>query len=208
MGGYAFPNIDAAIARMEGFGTPNVTPTIANNPGDLIYGPFAVNHGATGQTTNGFAIFPTVAAGTGAEDALVQYYSNQGATLGSLLNAWNPPTAPGNSPATTSAYAQNIANILGVSLDTPVPDAEKGISTSTPPGNQPPILPQNTASVLGDLGSLLSGGLVPGFNLSSTWSRIAGLLLALILIAVGIALFKPVSKIVVNTGRKAIAAAM
>lgn len=205
--GLSFPNIDKAIAQFEGFGKANTTPTILHNPGDLIYGSFAVTHGATGQQ-GGFAVFPNDAVGASAEDALVSYYSKQGATIGSLINSWAPPTAPGNSADATNSYAQFVADQLGVSTSTLLSDAEKGQQGTTPTtgtGNS------TLDSIVNGLGSVFSpfpgidpiGKVKDAINGTTgptgVWGRVAALVLGLILIGVAIALFKPVSQVIVKS---------
>lgn len=210
----AFPNIDAAIGSQEGFGKPGTIATNNNNPGDIIYGPFAVAHGATGAA-NGFAVFPDVTTGTGAEDSLVQYYSNQGASLSDLINAWSPGTAPGNTPAGTSSYIDYVSGLLGVSPDSSIPDAEKGPNTSTPTtgsGTTGSTTLNNILKAFGDIGQGVMGGvpILPsqsasffGLSLSQLGTFLAGL----IVIAGGIFLFKPVSNTIIKYGKRGIEAA-
>lgn len=201
----SFPNIDAAISQFEGFGTPNTRATINNNPGNLIYGTYAIQKGATGQDNNGFAVFPTVAAGAMAEDSLVQYYSNQGDTLGQLINSWAPPTAPGNSSTGTQSYTDYVAKVLGTNSNTLIPNAEKGVSANNTSGVTSSgtgllgTLNQATTGLQQGIGNFLGMGLVS----NSLWSRVSLLVLGLILIGGGILLFKPVSKVVIGTVKKA-----
>lgn len=128
-----FPTIDQAIAQFEGFGT-SAAPTItaANNPGAIQAGPFATAQGATGSS-GGFAVFPDVATGTAAEDALVSRYAGAGYTLSDLINAWSPPNAPGNSPEATQNYINFVANATGANPNTPVSQLS-GQPTSAKPG--------------------------------------------------------------------------
>lgn len=65
-----------AIAKQEGFGKPGAIPTLANNPGDIEWGEFARNHGATGSMVAAggkqIAVFPDVATGMQALYTLLQ----------------------------------------------------------------------------------------------------------------------------------------
>jgi hypothetical protein len=208
-----FPGIDAAIAQFEGFGKAGSIATVNNNPGNLMYGTFAQQHGATGYvlTPGGnIATFPDVGTGSAAEDALVNNYATKGATLNDLINAWAPPTAPGNSNAATQNYAAYVANSLGVDPTTSV-SSLAGVGGSTTPGT-----PSSLAStILNSIQSFLSLGYGNAFPLMNqtgllTYSRIGAFLLGLILIAGGIYLFKPVQQgvsVVVRTGKKIATAA-
>lgn len=186
--GLQFPSLDSAIADFEGFNTPGTIAQRQNNPGDLGWGQFAIEHGATGLGDKGIAVFPDAQTGTAAEDALVNYYAGQGASIQDLISAWAPPTAPGNSPEATQNYIDYVTKKLGVSPSTPVSSLSGGSS-------------QN-ASIGGDfLKSLIPGGmgLVPGFS----WGRIAAFLLGLLTIGAGLYLLKPVQNIVNQTIRTA-----
>ena len=120
MGALTFPTLDSVIAKFEGFGTP-AAPTItgANNPGAIQSGPFARSAGSIGSS-NGFAVFPDAETGFAAIDQLVARYAEQGANLRDLINAWSPPNAPGNTPASTQNYLNFAAQQTGASPDTPV----------------------------------------------------------------------------------------
>lgn len=61
-----------------------------NNPGNLVYGDFARRHGATGQDSGGFAIFPDRATGTQASIALLHSYAGMGLhTISQIARRWN-----------------------------------------------------------------------------------------------------------------------
>jgi len=201
MGSLQFPNLDAAIAKFEGFGDPNSLAARNNNPGNLIPGAFSTSHGATGSNS-GFAVFPDLATGLSAEDSLVASYANKGATISDLINAWAPPTAPGNSPQATQNYIDSVAQSLGVSSDTPVSTLKgaPGDSTSTAS-----TLAQTLQSILG----LGYGNAFPLMNQTGalSYSRIGAFLVGMILIAGGIYLFKPVQEVVQTTVRTARTAA-
>jgi hypothetical protein len=207
--------IDQAIAQFEGFGNPGTLATVNNNPGNIIAGSFATSYGATGSNS-GFAVFPDVASGNAAQDALVQNYINGGASVNDLINAWAPPTAPGNSPAATQNYSNFVANSLGISPTTPLntlpslpslpglsPSQQSSIAQnannlSTQLQNQSPTATGNPSSSTNApsassvanslLGSLL--GLGPGATGTISFGRIGAFVLGLIFIAGGIYLFK------------------
>lgn len=185
MGALNFPALDAAIAKAEGFGIPGNIPTLANNPGDLIAGPFATAHGATGaipaQSGQMIATFPDVATGTAATDALISS-KYAGGTVADLSQGW----LAGSDPTIQANWANTVASAIG---GTP----------STPVGATPPFLPsasstwwQNfingVAPGMGTLGGFATSGLnpaIPGTNLS--WGRVAAFLIGLLFIAAGLA---------------------
>lgn len=202
MGSLAFPGVDSAISKFEGFGTSKApTITTANNPGAIQAGSFATAHGATGAL-NGFAVFPDTTTGTAAEDALVSSYASQGLTIDQLINKWAPANAPGNDPTSTQNYVNSVANSLGVTPDTPLSDVQgKG---NAPTSSSTPSLFQSACNKLfapGSLGSVTfcgepkptaSTAANPLANTSTfSWGRIAAFVLGLILITAGLYLFKP-----------------
>jgi len=223
-----YPALDTAIASFEGFGQPNSLATKNNNPGNLIAGSFATSHGATSVDANGFAVFPDAATGAGAEDSLVGYYSNQGYSLSGLINAWAPPTAPGNSAVATQNYTDYVSKALGVSSTTPISETSNlSLSNqlgtpsqlSSPLGTGPTqsgaLSPTSITGALnsalstaGSVANLLAGnplgatGLIPGFS----WGRVGTFVAGLIVIAGGIYLFKPVQNIVNSSARGAVKA--
>lgn len=175
-----YPGVDSAISKFEGFGTPQApTITQANNPGALQYSPFAIKNGAVGSL-NGFAIFPDQTTGTGAEDALVQSYANQGFSIDQMINAWAPATASGNSPASTQNYVNSVANTLGASPATPV-SSLAGV-TSAAPTSSPGVANTLLNAYLNPFGTSASG--------TVTFARIGAFILGFILIAAGLYLFK------------------
>lgn len=121
-----FPNLGAAIGVAEGFGIAGTIPTLANNPGDIVYGPFAITHGATGiplTASNGqlIARFPDVATGRAAEDALISG-NYAGGSIRDLAAGW----LAGSSKKAQDDWAATVAGKLGVTPDTPVLSAEAG----------------------------------------------------------------------------------
>src|SRR5690349_11794648 len=149
-----FPNLDNAIGTLEGFGKPGTLATVNNNPGNLIAGPFSTSHGAVGQNGD-FAVFPDVATGLGAEDALIGRYDAAGYNLQDLIQKWAPPTAPGNSPEATQQYIDNLSKSIGSSPYTPLGMAE----ANAPSKSTTPTDPNKIG--IGDvLGALTPPGLV------------------------------------------------
>ena len=84
-----------------------------NNPGNIIYGPFARKMGATGQDAAGFAIFPDAASGLRAISANLQAYGNKGV---------NTPSAIAHRWSTTDqdAYTQRLASMFGGNPNQPL----------------------------------------------------------------------------------------
>lgn len=84
-----------------------------NNPGNIRYGDFAYKMGATGRDSGGFAIFPTMAAGTAAENALLQKYLARGDdTVRKIISKYAP-----DSENDTNGYIAQVAKKLGVGPD-------------------------------------------------------------------------------------------
>jgi len=190
MGSLNFPALDAAIAKAEGFGTPGAIPTLANNPGDLIAGPFATAHGATGaipaQGGQMIATFPDIATGTAATDALVSS-KYAGGTLADLSQGW----LAGSDPTTQASWADTVASTLGVPVNTPVgatppfvpPPA--GVTAGTV-GYQDPGNPfASTLNKLFGMTGIPGTSTAPGSAL--TWGRVAAFLLGLLFIFAGLA---------------------
>lgn len=99
-----------AIARMEGFyaagQVPN-RPQRNNNPGDIEFGPFAERFGATSGDPR-FAIFPTVAKGFEALDALLRTPHYLGLTVEEAVNRYAPPVENN-----TSLYVAAVCHWTG-----------------------------------------------------------------------------------------------
>lgn len=189
-----FPSLDNAIDQFEGFGQPGTIATRQNNPGDLIYGPFARSMGATGAGSNNIAVFPNSSVGFNAMDQLIQQYAGSGYNIQQLIGAWAPGNAPGNTPQSQQNYTNFVANQMGVPANTPVSALAQGQSILAHAGKSLDEInaqmlqsqtqqtgansiatPENTKSFL------------PGFS----FSRIAAILVGLIAIAGSIYLFKP-----------------
>lgn len=88
--GLVMLTIPQAIARMEGFYQPGTRAARNNNPGNMVYGQFAINHGATGGDGR-YAIFPTPDAGFAAMRALLQE-DYKGLTVAEAISKWAPST--------------------------------------------------------------------------------------------------------------------
>jgi hypothetical protein len=194
MGALQFGNLDAAIAQAEGYNTPGTIPNLANNPGDIIAGPFASAHGATGSITAAggqqIATFPDPATGLSATDALVASKVASGATdINSLAQSWLGSNA---SPTDVSNYAGNIAGAL-TAAGTPA-------SPSTALSSLTPAAAGGTSSSL--LGKIASNVIGPNISFGRAGAFIVGLLFIL----GGILALKPAQNIVVNAGRKAASA--
>jgi hypothetical protein len=208
--GLQFPNLDAAIAAFEGYGTAGTVATRQNNPGNLVAGPFSSSYGGTG-TPGSIATFPNAAAGLAAEDALVQQYESQGYSVGELINAWAPSTAPGNSPASTQNYTNYVSQQLGVSPTTPLSSLAGSTSASTAPASSL----SNAATIGTQLLNSLLGSNIPATIATGTptplpsstlfgvsFGRIGGFILGFVLIVGAIYLFKPVRETVGNIATK------
>lgn len=89
-----------------------------NNPGNIEYGDFARQHGATGSDGR-FAIFPSMAAGVAAEKALIALDVGHGYnTLAKLIEHWSP--ASENGQANTDAYIRQVSKSTGIAPNAPL----------------------------------------------------------------------------------------
>lgn len=107
------------MSKIEGFGKPGAIPTRDNNPGDLITGNFSTKHGALGED-KGYAIFPDVETGVKAQIDLIEMYIRKGDSLKRLIEHWSPPNAPGNTPASTQSYIDQLAKKLQIDPEVPL----------------------------------------------------------------------------------------
>jgi hypothetical protein len=189
MSALAFPSIDQAIANFE-----KSNPAY-NNPGSIMYGPFATAHGAVDAAPNGLAIFNDPNQGMAATDALVQHYAGMGFDINALINKWAPGSAPGNTPGSTSNYINAVAGAVGATPSTPVA-ATKSYPFYNPGGiftncHTDP----NAAGCFGGATNAITDA-ITGNSKSNTpsafsFGRIVSVILGLILIAGGIFLLKP-----------------
>ena len=120
------------IQQVEGYIGPSAqypNGTLAyqnNNPGNLI---FVGQPGAT-QGVGGFAAWPTYQDGDNALISQIQNYASRGLTIDQMMAIYAPAGQGSNNP---TAYAQQIADALGVSTDTTVAAAISGGSSGTAP---------------------------------------------------------------------------
>jgi hypothetical protein len=91
------------IANAEGFYAKGESPNIpqqAHNPGDIEYGKFAVDHGATGYVTaqggKKIAVFPDEGMGWSAMYALLQSKSYAGLNDAQMLSKWQTGKVSGD----------------------------------------------------------------------------------------------------------------
>jgi len=208
MGSLAFPSLDAAIGQAEGFGTPDAIPTLANNPGDLVAGPFATAHGATGSITAAggqqIATFPSVDQGTAAEDALIAN-NYTGGSLQDLATGW----LKGSSQAAQDQYASNLSSILGVPSSTPVSQLA-GSGSPSAAGVAAPITAGGILSSLTGAATNMAANATSFVLFGVPITRAAAFILGLIVIAGAIFLFKPAQQAattVIRAGRNAAAGA-
>lgn len=93
-----------------------------NNPGNLKDGPFARRQpGYKGSDRDGFAVFETAAAGTGAQERLLSanYLAKGYDTPAKVIARYAP--AGENSPASMNNYAAYVARRLGIGVNDRVP---------------------------------------------------------------------------------------
>lgn len=84
-----------------------------NNPGNIEYGPWAIAHGATGSDGR-FAIFPDLATGYGAAQALLSDYGKGGTnTVGGIIGKWAPSTDHND----VGSYGGFVAKQMGVGVN-------------------------------------------------------------------------------------------
>ena len=127
-----------AIAQAEGFNVAGSIPQQANNPGDLVLG--NIGNGTLG--TAGITVFGSVDDGWAALANQINlivsggsaYYSPM-ATLAQVGTTWSGSAA--------STWANNVASILGVSLNTPFAALAGGAIASIP-GSSPGTIPSTS----------------------------------------------------------------
>lgn len=211
--------LDQAIANFEGFNVPGSIAQRQNNPGNLVYGQYAIDHGAIQSGTNGIAVFPDVQTGLQAEDANVGNLVNQGLSLSDLLAKWSPPSADGNSQAILDHYISSVSKSTGYDPNTPLKDqiGKNLAAQSNPAANSSSGSPfgvfGDALNAIGNVGGKIDNllgtnitaspltGLFAGFS----WGRIGVFLTGVILVCGGLFLFKPVQSIVVTSTKAAIA---
>lgn len=206
-----YPTIDSSIAQFEGFNNPSSLAARNLNPGNLAYGSFAAEYGAT-LGPSGFATFPTLQSGIAAQDALVTAYANQGYSLTDLINQWSPPTAPGNSAEINQKYIDFVSGKTGLNPLSPIQNQASPSSLSGLLGAGNTLASQlgfgmnpldnTTPSWWSDV--FTSSNLNPLKGVQDllntfSWSRVATFFLGLIFIAAGLYMFKPVREVVNTT---------
>jgi hypothetical protein len=84
-----------------------------NNPGNIRYGAFAQRHGAVGQDKDGFAIFPSMAVGEAASQALLGIKLSSGKdTIRKVISSWAPA-----SENKTEDYIAAVSKQTGIGAD-------------------------------------------------------------------------------------------
>lgn len=93
-----------------------------NNPGNIEYGKFAIDHGATGSDGR-FAIFPDMKTGEKAMADLLAIYAKGGTnTISSIIKKWSPSSE--NTAANTNAYIADVAKQTGIDPNKPLTASE------------------------------------------------------------------------------------
>jgi hypothetical protein len=111
------PNYTVVFTYKDGHtaSAKGTIPNRCNNPGDIIYGNFAVAQGAIGRAggdgNKRFAVFPNAQMGFAALVALLKTPAYQKLTLAEAINRYAPP-----SENNTSAYQQRVASQTGIGL--------------------------------------------------------------------------------------------
>lgn len=94
-----------------------------NNPGNIEDGPFAQSLPGYKGSDGRFAIFETPQDGVNAGAQLLGSYARRGLTTpAEIINRWAPPSD--NNP--TQAYAQYVAQRLGIGVNDPIPESRRG----------------------------------------------------------------------------------
>lgn len=111
-------SLTQAIARQEGFYVHGSRAQRNNSPGNLNFGDFAMAHGAVGPDDKGYAIFPSVAAGFAALEALLKTKRYRGKTISQALIIYCPPTGDPRGFNDTPGYVKNVCEWTGLTPDT------------------------------------------------------------------------------------------
>lgn len=206
--GLQFPDIDAAITQYEGF-YPGSRSYRNNNPGNLMYGPFASGLGAIGADPQGFAQFATVQQGFGAMDQLVASYSRRGYDLGSTLTSWN------GGGANTPDYINFVSQKTGVDPHDPLSQAERDSNNASWWDAFLAAVRLNPADAAGAIGSVLDEKLgtqsvkntAAKMIFGISFNRLGALILGILFIIAGLMSFKEVQQVVIQAGKTAVSAA-
>jgi hypothetical protein len=116
------------IARMEGWGKPDVWATLNNNPGNLR------NVGQAGVigTNGGYAVFATPDAGWAALERQLRLDAAAGDTVATFINSYAPP-----SENDTGNYLSFLVAGLGVPATTPLTSIlGQQVAQVSPPATQ------------------------------------------------------------------------
>lgn len=119
-----FTSVANEIQQLEGWFSGSVSQT-NNNPGNLMY---AGQPGATGQTSAGFAVFPTYQAGYQALLNQIGLDASRGLTIAQFAQKY-APAQDGNDP---TSYAAQIAAATGLSVNDPLSSASSTAVASVP----------------------------------------------------------------------------
>lgn len=209
--------LGTATAQAEGYGVPGAIPTVANNPIDLSYGQLAQEYGATGAMGSNIAVFPDVQSGVNAANAqygAIEDGSSNNYTPNTTLAEYAQTFAGGGSDSTN--MLNNLEQILGAGPNDSIGTYLNGSSSSPADGSESPFSLQGikdlwngmlgTESVAGLPVANSSGQILNAPNPNSppwTAARIAAIILGLIFLGIGAAMFKPVSKIIINSAKAA-----
>ena len=204
----------SAIAQQEGYGVPGTIATRNNNPGDIVYGSFAQQYGATQDPMSSFAVFPDAQTGWTAEGDLLSSSAYSQLSIAQAIAKWN-----GNG-ANTPAYVQNVATWTGLDPSTTVSAAlaqagTGGSSTSSAAPSAGQVLSGIASGVMGGIaGTGTAAGVASsvaagdsGFSFPSfPFGRVATIIVGMILLAAGLYLFKPVQNVVNTTAQRGVKA--
>lgn len=108
------------IAHEEGFGRPNVIPTLRHNPGDLRHSPHSEHPGGSAHRED-VGTIDTDEHGWSDLDRQLQIYASEGLTLRAMIALY----APVKDHNDTTRYLQDVCAGLGLDPDTKVVEALK-----------------------------------------------------------------------------------
>jgi hypothetical protein len=95
--------------------TPQQGGLINNNPGNIMFGPYAQKMGATGKRPNGTAIFPDQATGEAAQHNLLGSGGYSNYSIRDIPQRWAPAGHGNNNP---EAYGKALQQFTGFDNDT------------------------------------------------------------------------------------------
>lgn len=145
-----------------------------NNPGNIEDGAFAKSLPGYAGSDGRFARFNTMQDGVAAGGRLLDSYASRGVvTPAQIINRWAPPSD--NNP--TQAYAQYVADRLGIGINDPVPanrreeafqainefeNGNRGPSQGSGPRVVAAATPQQAGGTLLSAQEVAAAGLAPG----------------------------------------------